>query len=210
MAPIVILIRHAQALHNVDDNWEIFDPALTDQGISQCKALSARLEANFPYPKEECRIIVSPLTRTLETVQHSLGWLLDSGVPVEVRAEWQETTANPCDIGAPRAEIEAAWPDFDFTSLDPVYPEKTGFYDPSEEALLERAAAGRQWLAQQKEKCIVVVTHSGFLVRVIEGPRFKNTEYRAYEVVDDQAAEGDVRLVQLMTNDPEANKQTDG
>jgi broad specificity phosphatase PhoE len=70
-------------------DWSLFDPKLTDKGIGQCKSLAGQLEASFPYAKDECRIVVSPLTRTLETVHHSLGWLLEQGVRVDARAEWQ-------------------------------------------------------------------------------------------------------------------------
>ncbi|KAI1368799.1 histidine phosphatase superfamily [Xylaria arbuscula] len=195
MPPIVVLIRHAQALHNVDNDWSIFDPKLTDTGISQCKTLAGQLEADFPYAIEGCRIVVSPLTRTLETVQHSLGWLLDRGVPVEARAEWQEDTANPCDVGAERTELEKVWPNFDFSQLDPIYPQKTGLYGPGEETIRKRAEVARQWLSEQTDKYIVVVTHSGFLNRVVEGPRFRNTEYRTYQVEKNES--GQVALVEL-------------
>ncbi|KAI1279092.1 histidine phosphatase superfamily [Xylaria sp. FL0933] len=195
MAPVVILIRHAQALHNVQNDWSIFDPKLTDLGITQCKTLAAQLEADFPYGTEGCRIIVSPLSRTLQTVQHSLGWLLDRGVPVEARAEWQEDTANPCDVGAERSELEKAWPNYDFSQLDPIYPQKTGLYEPEEETIRKRAAVARQWLSEQPDKCIVVVTHSGFLDRVVQGPRFRNVEYRTYNIKRNDL--GEVELVEL-------------
>ncbi|KAI1130233.1 histidine phosphatase superfamily [Nemania abortiva] len=200
MAPVVILIRHAQALHNIDNDWSIFDPKLTDKGIEQCKPLADQLEASFPYSTEGCRIIVSPLSRTLQTVQHSLGWLLDQGVPVVARAEWQEDTANPCDVGAERSELEKAWPSYDFSQLDPVYPQKTGLYGPSEETIRERAAVVRRWLSEQPDKCIIVVTHSGFLNRVVQGPRYRNVEYRAYKT--EKSDSGEVTLVEL----PELSK----
>ncbi|KAI0818211.1 histidine phosphatase superfamily [Xylaria sp. FL0064] len=195
MAPVVILIRHAQALHNVYNDWSIFDPKLTDLGITQCKTLAAQLEADFPYGTDGCRIIVSPLSRTLQTVQYSLGWLLERGVPVVARAEWQEDTANPCDVGAERSELEKAWPNFDFSQLDPIYPQKTGLYGPEEETIQKRAAFARQWLSEQPDKCIVVVTHSGFLDRVVQGPRFRNVEYRTYNIKRNDS--GEVELVEL-------------
>ncbi|KAI1310378.1 histidine phosphatase superfamily [Xylaria venustula] len=195
MAPVVILIRHAQAMHNVDNDWSIFDPKLTDLGINQCKTLAAQLEATFPYATEGCRIIVSPLSRTLQTVQHSLGWLLSRGVPLIARAEWQEDTQNPCDVGAERSELEKAWPNFDFSQLDPVYPQKTGLYGPEEETIRKRAAVARQWLSEQSDKCLIVVTHSGFLDRVVEGPRYRNVEYRTYQIGKNDS--GEVELVEL-------------
>ncbi|KAI2635475.1 histidine phosphatase superfamily [Xylaria nigripes] len=177
MAPVVILIRHAQAQHK------------------QCKTLADDLEADFAYPLDDCRIVVSPLSRTLQTVHYSLGWLLDRDVPVEARAEWQEDTDNPCDIGAERSQLEKVWPNYDFSKLDPVYPQKTGLYGPSEKAIQERASVARRWLSEQPEKCIIVVTHSGFLNRVVQGPRYKNVEYRTYRTVRDNS--GEVELVEL-------------
>lgn len=194
MAPVVILIRHAQAEHNVDCDWSIFDPKLTDKGIDQCKTLASQIEADFPYALDNCRIVVSPLSRTLQTVKHSLGWLLDRGVSVVARAEWQEDTANPCDVGAERSELEKAWPSYDFSQLDPIYPQKTGLYGPKEETIRERAAFARQWLSEQPDGCIVVVTHSGFLNRVVQGPRYRNVEYRTYQV--EKKDSGEVELVE--------------
>ncbi|KAI0408900.1 histidine phosphatase superfamily [Xylaria palmicola] len=205
MAPVVVLIRHAQALHNIDNkfpstscvsthDWSIFDPKLTDHGVEQCKTLASQLEADFPHAIDGCRIVVSPLSRTLQTVNHSLGWLVDRGVPVEARAEWQEDTANPCDIGAERSQLETDWPDYDFTQLDPVYPQKTGLYGPEEETIRKRAAVARQWLSEQSDKCIIVVTHSGFLKRVVPGPRYRNVEYRTYRI--ERADSGAVDLVE--------------
>lgn len=185
MAPVIILIRHAEALHNIADEWELPDPVLTEKGIEQCKALAAKLESSFNFAPNACRIIVSPLRRTLQTVQYGLQWLRDRGVPTEVRAEWQETTDKPCDIGDHPTTIKGEWPDFDFSTLDPVYPQKTGMYENSEDAFQKRASFAKQWLFERPEECIVVVTHSGFLKRVIKGPKYQNVEYRTYKFVKD-------------------------
>ncbi|KAI1409755.1 phosphoglycerate mutase-like protein [Hypoxylon sp. FL1857] len=183
MAPIVILIRHGEALHTHE--WELPDPSLTEKGVEQSKALAAELEPKFSFAPEECRIVVSPLRRTLQTVKYGLQWLRDRGVPTEVRAEWQETTDNPCDVGDEPSKVKDEWPDLDFSTLDPVYPQKTGLYENSEEAFQRRASFAKNWLSQRPEKCIIVVTHSGFLKRVVKGPKFRNLEYRVYELVED-------------------------
>ncbi|KAI4865551.1 phosphoglycerate mutase-like protein [Hypoxylon rubiginosum] len=185
MSPVVILIRHGEALHNIVHDWELPDPRLTEKGIEQSKALAAELEADFPFAQDECLIVVSPLRRTLETFQYGLQWLRDRGVPVDVRAEWQETTNNPCDIGEDSSILQDEWPDLDFSSLDPVYPQKTGLYEASEAAYRKRASFARRWLFKRPEKCIIVVTHSGFLKRTVQGPKYKNVEYRTYELFED-------------------------
>ncbi|KAH9909362.1 phosphoglycerate mutase-like protein [Xylariomycetidae sp. FL2044] len=196
MAPVVILIRHAQALHNVDDDWQIPDPVLTEKGIEQCKALSKKLQSEFRFTSDDCRIVASPLTRTLQTVQHGLNWLQEQKVPVEVRAEWQETTANPCDVGVETPILQQDWPEFDFSLVDPVYPQKTGLYSDSEEAFRERGKIAKQWLFDRQEKCIIVVTHSGFLRRLVVGPKYRNVEYRTYTLRRDEET-GELDLQEL-------------
>ncbi|KAI2613519.1 phosphoglycerate mutase-like protein [Hypoxylon fragiforme] len=197
MGKTIILIRHGEAEHNIADDWQLPDPGLTEKGIEESKALASKLELIFPPQSEEnCRIVVSPLKRTLQTAHYGLRWLLDRGVPAEVRAEWQETTDNPCDIGAELSEIKEEWPDYDFSSLDPIYPQKTGMYKNSEEAFQTRASFARRWLSERNEDCIIVVTHSGFLKRVVKGPKFRNVEYRTYELVEES---GELKLIEIDT-----------
>lgn len=109
----------------------------------------------------------------------------------------QETTGNPCDIGTDPSIIGKEWPDLDFSQLDPVYPSKTGLYDPSEEALLKRASVAREWLFQRKEKFVIVVTHSGFLRRVVDGARYKNMEYRTYDFAERESPEDTLQLIEV-------------
>ncbi|KAL7628697.1 hypothetical protein AAE478_000212 [Parahypoxylon ruwenzoriense] len=178
MAPIVFLIRHGEALHK------------------QCRALAAELEPTFPFTRDDCRIVVSPLRRTLQTAYHGLAWLRAREVAAEVRAEWQETTDNPCDIGGEPSTIKSEWPDLDFSTLDPIYPQKTGMYENSEDAFRKRAAFAKRWLFERPEKCIVVVTHSGFLRRVVEGPKFRHAECRVYRFAED-TEDQDLKLKEI-------------
>lgn len=106
----------------------------------------------------------------------------------------QETTGNPCDIGSDVAEIAKDWPELDFSKLDPVYPAKTGLYDPSEECLRRRALFARQWLYHRPEKYVIVVTHSGFIQRTVVGVKYKNVEYRTYNFDPSDATSGDFTL----------------
>ncbi|KAI0890626.1 phosphoglycerate mutase-like protein [Annulohypoxylon maeteangense] len=188
MPPTIILIRHGEALHNITNNWSLPDPGLSDRGIHLTKTLQGEFEPGFPFKPDECLIVVSPLKRTLETVKYGFQWLRNRGVRVEVRAEWQETTDNPCDIGADPKIIQSEWPDIDFSRLDPVYPQKIGLYENSEEAFQRRGAVAKEWLYNRPEKCIIVVTHSGFIRRLVKGPRYKNLEYGSYRLV--QNSEG--------------------
>jgi hypothetical protein len=66
------------------------------------------------------------MRRTLQTAEQSLGWLMERGVSVVLRAEWQENSTMPCDTGTAISEMEKEWPQFDWSSVDPEYPTKTG------------------------------------------------------------------------------------
>ncbi|KAI0136545.1 hypothetical protein BJ170DRAFT_677417 [Xylariales sp. AK1849] len=190
---------------NID--WEIADPILTEKGLAQCESLALDLKSKYSFPEHETLLVVSPLKRTVQSYHGGLSWLVKAGVPVQLRAEWQETTANPCDIGTDASVMQREWPDLNFSSLDPLYPAKTGVYDPSEEALLKRATFARQWLFFRPEKYIIVMTHSGFLKRVVEGPKYENVEYRTYDFVDeDKVSTRTFKLVEVEQDQPLAQE----
>lgn len=205
MPPTVIVVRHGEAHHSkrpqlkctprlstailtrvadVADDFDMPDPGLTERGIEQAKILEADLRPRLPlYKSSECRIVASPLRRTIETVANGLRWLQQRGVSVELRAEWQETSDKPCDVGTDPSVAQAEWPWLSFSDLDPVYPSKTGLYEATEEAYQRRAACAKQWLYERPEKCIIIVTHSGFIKRMMDEPKFQNVEYHVYEFV---------------------------
>lgn len=96
MPPTIILIRHAQALHNVNKDYSIPDPPLSELGVSQCSKLRTRLreqvaQGHFDRPE---LIVTSPMRRTLQTTTLALDWLIDGSdgngkVPVIPSADWQ-------------------------------------------------------------------------------------------------------------------------
>ncbi|KAH8197152.1 hypothetical protein TruAng_008681 [Truncatella angustata] len=194
MPPQVILIRHGEAEHN----WTLHDPNLTEKGAAQCKQLAIDLQTRYTFPQETL-IVVSPLVRTLQSFQHGLAWLAEKGVPVELRAEWQETTGNPCDIGTEIDKIAPEWPHLDFSTVDKAWPAKTGLYDPSQEGLLNRARVVREWLYHRPEKYVVVMTHSGFIRRVApSNSKYANAEFRIYNfAVEDESDDRAFHLLEI-------------
>jgi len=89
MPPTLILIRHAQALHNVAKDWSIHDPPLSTLGEQQCAELQEYLKKEEIMTKVDL-IVVSPMRRTLQTAKLGLGWLIeDKKVPVILDAGWQ-------------------------------------------------------------------------------------------------------------------------
>ncbi|EMR80816.1 putative phosphoglycerate mutase protein [Botrytis cinerea BcDW1] len=193
MPPTIILIRHAQALHNVSNkahNYELHDPALTGLGFgTQCDELASHLENEVPLAREIDLIVVSPMRRTLQTAQQVLGWLMKGGVPVILRPEWQESSNKPCDTGTPIEIMEKEWPQFDWSAVDPLFPAKSGLYEYSKDALTRRGVAARKWLQQRPEKVIAVVSHAAFLRTCVSFRQYANADYRIFDFADDDRQE---------------------
>jgi len=106
---------------------------------------------------------------------------MERGVPVVLRAEWQENSDKPCDTGTPAAVMEKEWPQFDWSSLDPEYPTKTGLYAFTKDGLTQRGIVARKWLRHRPEKVIAVVSHSGFLRAGVSSRKYDNADFRIFE-----------------------------
>jgi broad specificity phosphatase PhoE len=89
MPPTLLLIRHAQALHNVASDWSIHDPPLSELGEEQCKELQKSLKSSDIGNQVEL-IVVSSMRRTLQTAAIGLEWLIkDKAIEVLPDAGWQ-------------------------------------------------------------------------------------------------------------------------
>ncbi|KAF2658240.1 phosphoglycerate mutase-like protein [Lophiostoma macrostomum CBS 122681] len=194
MPPTLILIRHAQALHNVADDWSLHDPPLSALGEEQCAELQQTLKQEEIADKVEL-IVVSAMRRTLQTAKLGLGWLYeDKKIPVLPDAGWQENADKPCDTGSPIQVMAREFPQFDFSKVDPLYPDKTTNLHSNPYAFTGRAIFARgqtclQALYSRPEKVIAVVSHSGFLRTAVCNRRFFNADYRIFEFDEDAMAE---------------------
>ncbi|KAL7623553.1 hypothetical protein AAE478_007236 [Parahypoxylon ruwenzoriense] len=163
MPPTLILIRHAQAQHNVSRDFSIPDPDLTEEGHKQCEDLRKSLIEN-PLAQQAELIIVSPLRRVVQTALSSVDWLIEKGVEIEADAGWQ-----------------------DFSKVDPVFPDKTSpvasHYHFTKTAILARAQASMKKLYERSEKVIIVVSHSAFLRLAVSGYWYFNADYRIFDFV---------------------------
>lgn len=188
MAPTVILIRHAQAEHNASKDYNIPDPPLTPHGLNtQCSELASFLQDSLPLAQRISLIVTSPLERTLQTTHAALGWLIDRGVPVMARADWQESSDKPCDTGSSPDVLAARWPRVDWSTLDPVFPDKTGLYEYSRAALLRRGALVRAWLRAREEPVIAVVSHAAFMSLAVSHRHYMNADLRIFDFADAEA-----------------------
>ncbi|KAI1086450.1 phosphoglycerate mutase-like protein [Rostrohypoxylon terebratum] len=184
MPPTLILVRHAQARHNAEVNFELPDPDLTEEGHRQCADLRRSLVEN-PLAQKAELVVVSPLRRTIQTALRSVDWLIEKGVKVEADASWQENSPKPCDTGSPVDELTQKFPVVDFSKVDPVFPDKTSpaasQYHFTKPAILGRAQVALEKLYTRPEKVIIVVSHSAFLRLAVSGYWFFNADYRIFD-----------------------------
>jgi len=186
MAPTIVLVRHAQALHNVEKDYTLPDPVLSDLGIEQCYALATHLQQDPHIAQDAELIVVSPMRRTLQTVRHGLGWLRLRGVPVIVRGDWQENSDSACDTGTPVGVLAQEFGEFDFDTVFEEYPAKTGRWAFTEAAIRQRGLECLRWLRNRPEKVIIVVSHSAYLRVAICQRRFTNADYRVFDFAGDR------------------------
>ncbi|KAF3920606.1 hypothetical protein ABW21_db0202711 [Orbilia brochopaga] len=205
----IILIRHGQATHNLNDDFDQHDPPLTALGKEQCVKLlrDAFAAGEWKDFKDLEFIVISPLFRTIETGFLVFGKEIREGTKYLILPEVQETSANPCDTGRPTNDLKRLFPRLDFSECDRTnwLVKKHGFY--TRENLALRAAFVRKWLYEREEKVIAVVTHSGFLrwltpqdfPQVEPRDKYRNCEYRAYRfapITEDDGAGGPYKLVE--------------
>ncbi|ROW07591.1 hypothetical protein VPNG_06806 [Cytospora leucostoma] len=208
MPPTVILIRHAQALHNVDNeklqpkltpkpqDYTIPDPELSEFGRNQCAELGRSIREKLPRDLDVGLILCSAMRRTCETATLALGdWAAEKGIPIQAHAGWQENSAKPCDTGSPIAGVAAEFPNIDFSHVDPAYPDKTSpageRYKYVRANLLGRAQMVLGDLYHRPEKAIIVVSHSGFMRQCVTGDWFFNADYRIYDFVEETGGDGE-------------------
>lgn len=124
------------------------------------------------------------MRRTLQTATNALGWRIAEGCPALALAEFQENSAKPCDTGSDAKAMAEEWPAFDWSTVDPVFPAKTGLYEFSKEGLTRRGEAARRWLRGREEKVIAVVSHAGFLRVGVSYCAYDNADFRIFEFAE--------------------------
>lgn len=83
--------------------------------------------------------------------------------------------------------LKAEFPEIDFSTLDPVFPDKTSPaghpYSWGRTALLARGVRARENLRKRPHKWVIAVSHSGFLRQSVSGWWYFNSDYRIFDFV---------------------------
>ncbi|KAK3328417.1 histidine phosphatase superfamily [Cercophora scortea] len=179
----VHILRHGQSLHNVDRNHQFPDPPLTDIGRSQAKAVNPVAAPDL--------IVVSPMTRTLETTLLAFDSFLgdpESQPIIQVWPELREThDFAVCNRGVSRAELELKFPQFDFSECRQEwdYPQ----HNPEDAVTRAETVRRRLKNLSGSHKNIFLVTHRGFIAFLVKGQRFDVAECRRYRFATEAESE---------------------
>lgn len=157
------LIRHQ--LCSVNRGYPHRDPPLTEVGSQQA--------SNVRPPAEPDLILVSPMTRTIQTALIVFGPLLNSSpakVELQVWPDLRETHDAICNKGVSRADMAAKFAQLDFSACH----EEWDYPPHSFEDAAVRAERVRRRLKDlsRSYKNIILITHRGFIAFLIKGERF--------------------------------------
>ena len=155
----MILLRHGQSDFNLHFTATRRDPGIVDARLTELGHAQAEEAAHQLAGLPIARIVTSPYTRALQTVAPVAAALR---VPVLVNPIVRERYAFACDIGAPRTELEDAWPHLDFSGIDEIWWPTV---EEPAESIQARAALFRAEMAALPDwSDTLVVSHWGFIL----------------------------------------------
>ncbi|KAI1637444.1 phosphoglycerate mutase-like protein [Biscogniauxia mediterranea] len=198
MAPIIDVIRHAEAWHNVCRS-NIQDPGLTPDGEAQCY----KLRDTYPFMDKVSHVVSSPAQRAVATALIAFDPVVTKGKKAILLPDLQETGAKLSDTGSPPKRLEALFkPHVDLSHLSERWYRRDADsdYAPDAAKVEARARRARRFIRRlaraardDDDAHIVVVTHGGFAHFLTEdyealGPGsftdYDNAELKSYRFAD--------------------------
>ena len=180
----LFLIRHGQSIANrdYDESINYRDAGLTEQGIAQAKALQKELEL-----AQLDLVVVSPLTRALQTCQNALPPSYSG--PILVLPDIAEVCSSYYSCGQKRSVVQPKFPDtFDWTNV-PMDDIWWWQYDhkhrgETNEYQMKRIENFRKFIKERPEKRIAVFSHGDYLYEFLEGKRsyLANCQVTTYKI----------------------------
>jgi broad specificity phosphatase PhoE len=189
-AKIIHFVRHAEGEHNAAAKFnpaaylksDYEDAQITNIGKEQCSEL--RIDVMEKVKHVEL-LVVSPMSRTMETAELTFPQLIGRIPWIAVENVRERTGRHPCDKRRSLKFYRHRFPHVDFNEIDsnedPLY-KKYNFSREPEEDIILRAKTFLEWLSKRPEREIIVVTHDGYLrtllTKVIDSTTFEGeTEF---------------------------------
>jgi glucosyl-3-phosphoglycerate phosphatase len=155
----MILLRHGQSEFNLHFTAMRRDPGIVDAPLTELGHAQAADAARQLSGERIVRIITSPYTRALQTTAPLAKAL---GAKVLINPIVRERYAFACDIGTPRTELERAWPEHDFSTIDEVW--WPAIEEPAASVIGRAALFRAEMAALPNWSDTVVVSHWGFIL----------------------------------------------
>jgi len=170
---IIHLFRHAEAVHNSQNDIALRDPQLTENG----KAQAEQIMATYQFLNRPTLILVSPLQRAIQTALYAFHpsfnkqgkevSRLEQIPRIVALPQLQEVTENPCDTGTCLEFLKRTYGSYvefsdEFFGSDTWFT-KQGTLFANENALLSnRAKFVRDYIKQHGPEEVIVMTHGDF------------------------------------------------
>lgn len=181
MSPLIHIVRHGEALHNVQRNYPTRDPPLTKAGHYATKHMNVPVHPDL--------ILISPMTRTMQTALNMFPSLSEHTppIPVQIWPDLREAHDAECNKGLSRLELQKKFPQFDFSLCHGEWDYAAHTVD----AATARAEEVRKKLKDLSltYQNILVITHRGFKEFLVKGKRFGLAETRRYRFATKEEAE---------------------
>ena len=180
----LFLIRHGQSISNRDYDESIAyrDSGLSKQGVAQARALQKELEE-----LQIDLVVVSPLTRALQTCQNALPPSYSG--PVIVLSEIAEICSSYYSCGQKRSVLQSKFPSsFDWSNIS---MDETWWWEydrkhrsETDEYTMKRIEKFRRFIQERSEKRIVIFSHGDYLWEFLEGKRsyLANCQVTTYRI----------------------------
>ncbi len=178
----IYLIRHAQSEFNAAYGKLMRDPMIFDAPLSELgrsQAIKVRPEV---AQLNVDNIIVSPLTRTLETAE----LIFQRALPTTINALVREQTSHSGDVGTHPAILAKNWGHLDFSHLENHWwhqgePDENGIPVEPVSSLEQRAAEFVAFAKQTGLRSTAIVTHGNF-IRALTGVQPDNCQILKLEI----------------------------
>uniref|UniRef100_A0A7S0P4D5 Phosphoglycerate mutase-like protein n=1 Tax=Calcidiscus leptoporus TaxID=127549 RepID=A0A7S0P4D5_9EUKA len=201
---LLCLIRHGQGKHNPRPSLGFLpgvlrcDAPLTHKGRKQARAISEGM-STLPFEL----VVVSPLSRTIETATEVFG--SGNEPPRVLCALMCERCIAPADQGTALSELRSKHPHIEAWSgmahmAERFWPKRSSRLSSAEHDMQERIELFKHWLLARPEACIALVGHSAFFRSMTQQPKLGNCKALWCELQSD----GTVRVCSPLPPPPGA------
>jgi len=177
----VYFIRHGQSEFNAAVDLAVGDPLIFDARLSSLGRRQAMAAREHVTTLDIERVIVSPLTRAIETALH----IFHDGPAIEVDPRPRELLSNSCDVGRSPSELARSFPQLSFDHISENWwhqgtVNEHGVGLEPMDVFARRVSEFRDWLLEQSSQTIAVVGH-GNLFKAMIGRTLGNCEIHPFE-----------------------------